>query len=442
MKRLTLIVFTIVFSLVLQAQESFVPINYKSLKKKIEKSNVEITNPKTNIAAKTWLKRGELMQDAFKVDLQQVYDETTGLLFNGMTGLQIRLFYKDPLKESEQAYSGNTYQVMEYERMHYYFLNDGLSMWKRITSVYENPLDEAFNSYVKTIELDKEQKLLSKVKQGLTDLKLQYRHLGINDYYSGSKEKGLASFEKVGQINNLPIFEGVKDTMMVQYSGIVARELGDYKKSIEYYKQLKDLKHDPDIYISIKEDYLHLQDTTNALSILEEGFISYPDTVSIVANLVDLCIKTGQVEKGMSIIDRAIDKSPTNGLFYYWKGRLILKSEDDARIDKALVQYNKAIEMNPNLSYAYFDIGFIYFLIGQDFFARAGSEKDIKTRDLLNKEGNENYNKAMPMLEKSVDMNKDDKNIKRESYDTLKRIYYKLQLMDKYNDANEKLKDL
>jgi len=48
----------------------------------------------------------------------------------------------------------------------------------------------------------------------------------------------------------------------------------------------------------------------------------------------------------------------------------------------------------------------------------------------------------MPMLEKSIDMNKDDKNIKRESYDTLKRIYYKLQLMDKYNDANEKLKDL
>ena len=252
----------------------------------------------------------------------------------------------------------------------------------------------------------------------------------------------MASFEKVGKINDLAIFEGVKDTMMIQYSGIVARELGDYKKAIEYYKQLKELKKDPGIYISIKEDYLQLKDTANALSILEEGFMIFPDTVSVVANLVDLCIKTNLVEKGMGIIDKAIDKNPSNGLFYYWKGRLILKSADDARIDKALVQYNKAIEINPDLSYAYFDIGFIYFLIGQDFFNRAGSEKDTKIRELLNKEGNDNYNKAMPMLEKSIDMNKDDKNIKRESYDTLKRIYYKLQLMDKYNDANEKLKTL
>ena len=165
MKRITLIVFAIICSLVLQAQESFVPINYKALKKKLDKSNIEITNPKANMAAKTWLKRGELMQDAFKIDLQQVYDETTGLLFNGMTGLQIKLFYKEPLKESEQVYIGNTYQVMEYERMHYYFLNDGLSMWKRVATIYENPLDESFNSYVKTIELDKEQKLLPKVKK-------------------------------------------------------------------------------------------------------------------------------------------------------------------------------------------------------------------------------------------------------------------------------------
>jgi tetratricopeptide (TPR) repeat protein len=442
MKRLTLIVFSIFSSLILQAQESVILLNYNALKKKIDKSNVEITDPKASINAKTWLKRGELMQDAFRIDLQQVYDETTGLLYNGMTGLQIKLFYKEPLKESEQVLNNNTFQVLEYERMHYYFLNDGLSMWKRIKTIFDNPLDEAFNSYSKVIELDKEQKLLPKIKKDLTDLKMQFRHLGINDYYSGYKEKGLESFEKVGKINNLSLFEGVKDTLMIQYSGIVARELGDYNKSIDYYKQLKQLRKDPSIYISIKEDYLQLKDTTNALSILEEGFSVFPDTVSIVANLVDLCIKTNLVDKGMTIISKAIDKNPSNGLFYYWKGRLTLKSSGENRIDQALAEYNKAIEINPNLSYAYFDIGFIYFLIGQDFYSRAGAEKDAKIRDLLNKEGNDNYNKAMPMLEKAVDMNKDDKNIKKESFDTLKRIYYKLQLIDKYNDVNEKLKNL
>ena len=434
MKRLSLIIFSIIGSFALQAQETVLLLNYNTLKKKVDKSNVEITNPKANMAAKTWVKRGELMQDVFRVDLQQIYD--------AMDALQLKLFYKEPLKESDITLNGSNCHVLEYERMHYYFINDGLSSWKRIKLACDNPLDEAYNSYVKAIELDNGKKLLPGIKVSLTDLKRQFKQLGINDYYSGSKEKGLESFEKIVKIDNLPLFNGEKDTLMIQYSGIVARELGDYRKAIDYYKQLNQLKKDPNIYLSIKEDYLRLSDTTNALSIMEEGFAAFPDTVAIVANLVDLCIKTNKVDKGMIIVSKAIENNPTNGLFYYWKGRLTLKTSDNDRIDKALAEYNKAIEINPKLSYAYFDIGFIYFLIGQDFFARAGQEKDAKIRDLLNKEGINNYNKAIPMLEKAVEMNPEDKIIKKEAYDTLKRIYYKLQMMDKYNEVNEKIKNL
>jgi tetratricopeptide (TPR) repeat protein len=236
--------------------------------------------------------------------------------------------------------------------------------------------------------------------------------------------------------------KGAKDTVIIQWAGIIARELGDHNLAIKYYNELKELSKDPLIYRQLKDDYMSIGDTVSAAQTLEEAFSIFPDSMEVVINLVDLKLKTNKIEDGISIIDRAISKNPTYGVLYYWKGRLITRNSKENWIDKALETYNKAIELSPDFPYSYFDIGFIHFLVGQEYFTRAGEEKDLSVRDALNKEGITNYNKALPMFTKAVDLSKGDKVILRESYDTMKRIYYKLQMMDKYNEANEKLKTL
>ena len=90
--------------------------------------------------------------------------------------------------------------------------------------------------------------------------------------------------------------------------------------------------------------------------------------------------------------------------------------------------------------YAYYDIGFIYFLQGQDLFTRAGDEKDKKYRESMMQIATEDYQKALPKLEKALELNKTNKEITKETLDTLKRVYYKLQMMDKYDEASRKLK--
>jgi len=435
MKRLSLFILSIFGMLILNAQEStIILLNYSALEKKVNKSNAEIKHPKKSLKYKTWVKRGQIMQDVYSIDLEQIYD--------GMSTQELKLFYKDPVKEVQQEIRRKNYTIYEYPRMHYYFLNDGLSLWKRIKSAYENPLDEALSSYKKAIELDQGGKVEAQIKPNLDRLINQLKQLGINDYYSGNRELALKAFENVLEINRLPVYQGYKDTVMIQYCGIISRESEKYQDAIKYYKELNEIQRSPDNYLLIKEDYCQLSDTASAMKILEEGLSVFPDSVNVFANLIDLCIKTNKIEEGLTIANEAIEKNPSNGYFHYWKGRLLIKSEIEDRIEQALEAYQRAIDANPKLSYAYFDKGFIYFLLGQEYYTRAGEEKDIKTRDFLNQEGQTNYEKSIPLLEKAAELSQSDRSMLVESYETLKRIYYKLQLMDKYNEISEKIKNM
>jgi len=107
-----------------------------------------------------------------------------------------------------------------------------------------------------------------------------------------------------------------------------------------------------------------------------------------------------------------------------------------------LESYNTAVQKSPDLFYAYYDIGFIYFLQGQDLFARAGEEKDKLLREKMVEVGKENYMKSLPNLEKALELNISNKEIKKETLDTIKRVYYKLEMMDKYEAATEQLRNL
>lgn len=417
----------------IKAQEVFVPINYSALEKKIAKSEIEIADPKKNMDPKTWVRRGEAMLSAYEVDLEQIYE--------GMNPTNLTLFYPDPVTGTEEI-NGVNYETYSYERIRFYFDNNALAMWKKTTWAYDKPLAEAYRSFLKASELDQEGKLGEKLTADLTKLNSHLKKFGINCYYAGSKEDALENFELVLLVNKIPVLKGVKDTLLIQYSGIIARELGMYQKSVEHYEELSTIDNEPNTFLLIKEDYLKLQDTVKALSTMERGFQKFPDTLSIVANLVDLYIRTNQIKEGLTTIESALSQNPNKGELYYWKGRLQLNTTEENRIDQALASYAIAVEKSPSLYYAYYDIGFIYFLQGQDLFTRAGEEKDKEYREEMIKVATEHYNKSLPNLEKALELNTSNMDIRKETLDTLKRVYYKLQMNEKYDEASEMLRNL
>lgn len=436
MKRLLII--TVFFSLFtgLLAQESgLVLLNYNTLERKWEKSNEDIEHEKKGINPKTWMDRGELLQDIYNIDLEY--------LSEGTAKTELQLYYKDPLSVSTVQDADQPTEILEYERIKYFMVNDALSRWEKTKMVTDNPLDKAYEAFKKTLELDEKGKYTEDVKEELTQLKTMYKQSGINSYYSNNYKEALHDFEMVLKINEMDMFEGEIDTIMVQYSGIIAREIEDYEKAAEYYTKLTEINFGgPSTFLNVKNDYLAMEDSARAIEIMEKAFDKYPDTLNVVANLVDLYIRTNNIQKGLGKVNQAIDNNPDKGELYYWKGRLLLNTEDEDRIDQALEVYEKAIEKNPTLYYVYYDIGFIYFLQGQDIFNQAGQERDAERRKQINEIATEKYEEAIPMMKKSLELNESNTDIKKETLDILKRIYYKLGMDDAYNEVTNELNNL
>jgi len=438
-KLITLVIIaTALTSMNAQDGTAVVLLNPNAVKKKVDKSDAEIADQKKSAKASTWLKRGDLYQDVFNIGLEQTQE--------GMDTKMLRLFYKDPVSiDKETLEDGSVQETYIYGHMKYVFVDDALQQWERVKPMHENPLGVSIEAYKKTLELDESGKLSDKVKEGLISVKALLKRNGVNDYYSDNYEGALAAFEDVLSINSLDLFAGEFDTVMVQYSGIISREIASktdnkelYQKSIEYYELLAATGFGgPNTYLQIKMDYMHIGDTLGALEIMKEAYTKYPDTVNVIANIADVYTKLNQIDEGLEFMETVIAANPDIAESYYWKGRLLINKEDVESVDKAIETYIKAGELGPDIYYVWYDLGYIYYLQGADFFERSNEETDDGLRGQLIELGKEKYQAAIPVLEKAYKLNNDNTEVKFESLDLLQRIYYKEGMTEQYERVKE-----
>lgn len=409
-----------------------------TVKKKVEKSDSEIQDPKKSVKAATWLKRGDLFQDVFNIGLEQTQE--------GMDSKMLTLFYKQPISiENETMEDGSLHETYIYESMKYLFVDGVLQQWERVNPIVEDPLRVSIDAYKKALELDAAGKLEPKIKEGFIAVKALLKRQGVNSYYSEDYESALGSFEDVLEINQLSLFAGEMDTVMIQYSGIIAREIAGktdnnelYKKAIEYYKQLADADFGgPNTYLQIKLDYMTMGDTLMALEILIEAYAKYPDTVNVIANVADTYIQLKQIDEGIIFMESVIEDNPAIPESYYWLGRMLINKEDVEAIDKAIEAYNKAGEIDPSIYYVWYDLGYIYYLQGADYFDRSNEEQDDAIRAKLIELGKEKYQEAIPTLEKAYELNSENESVKFETLDLLQRIYYKEEMTEQYERVKE-----
>jgi tetratricopeptide (TPR) repeat protein len=438
-KLITLVIIAlVVISVNAQEGTTVVLLNPNAVKKKVDKSDAEITDPKKSAKASTWLKRGELYQDVFNIGLEQTQE--------GMDTKMLTLFYKQPLSiDNKTLEDGTLQETYIYENMKYIFENGVLQQWVRVNPLVEDPLRVAIDAYVKTLELDDDGKLESKVKEGFTSVKALLKRQGVNAYYSEDYEGALGSFEDVLEINELELFAGEVDTVIVQYSGIISREIASktdndelYLKSIEYYKQLAAVGFGgPNTYLQIKMDYINLGDTLSALEILKEAYTKYPDTVNVIANVADIYIQLKQIDEGIVFMEAVIENNPAIPESYYWLGRCLINKEEVESIEKAIEAYSKAAELDPSIYYVWYDMGYIYYLQGADFLDRSNEEQNDATREKLIEMGKEKYQTAIPILEKAYELNEENQTVKFETLDLLQRIYYKEEMTEQYERVKE-----
>ncbi len=141
---------------------------------------------------------------------------------------------------------------------------------------------------------------------------------------------------------------------------------------------------------------------------------------SSLANLVQGMLDNKEYDKANNFIDNAIKADPMNGTLHDSKGFTVELQQD---VDAALPYYIKATEVDPNYANAFFDVGRCLYLQAQKII---DDNPTATNKDLVPKI-KPIYDRAIPFLQKAVDLNTnpDDKKAKN----VLDDILYKFEVM-------------
>jgi tetratricopeptide (TPR) repeat protein len=210
-----------------------------------------------------------------------------------------------------------------------------------------------------------------RLKPELDELKDQFKREGQNQYFFNNYVAALDAFQSILDVNKIAVYDGLIDTIMINYSGIVAREMGRlyledgkmeeskemYKKTIDYYTQLADIGFGGSSgYVQMTRDFYAMGDTLGAIENLKKGLKQYPDSTLLVTVCAQAYYLTKDNEGGLDFIAKRLEQKPTCPAAFYWKGLLITNIDDvsEDTIKLALSLYDTSLmydPTNPSVSY-------------------------------------------------------------------------------------------
>ena len=159
----------------------------------------------------------------------------------------------------------------------------------------------------------------------------------------------------------------------------------------------------------------------------------------------------GQSVEALKNLNIVIQANPINPSLYLARGNTYDKlanpvdaagkfstqpADFEDKIKAAEADYKKAFELKPDFFDALYCLGVLYNNYGVSINKVADKIQDKAKYKIEDARSKEQFSKAMVVLEKALDVNPKDRN----SMMALKQIYARLEMNDKMNDMNERLK--
>lgn len=306
-----------------------------------------------------------------------------------------------------------------------------------------DPLKTALDSYKKAIELDEKGKESNAVKISLTLLVSDFTDQAVKAFNENKYESALASFKSILEIEDMPVMQekdqkAAVDTVIIFNAGLAAYNAEKYDEAVKYYKEAATHGYNgARTYELIASSYINMQDTAQALTTLQEGFEKYPENSAIMVLMINIYLNANKVDDAMKYLNLAIKQDPENASFYFARGSLYDKI---GQPDSAITAYEKAISLKPDYFDAYYNLGAIYYNQGvkQVEIANAIPSNQQDKYEVEKNKADEFFKKAIPYMEKASEVNPED----TYSLESLKTLYYRLKMMDKFDEVNKKLEDL
>ena len=402
-------------------------LNYNVLEKKLEKSDEAINHPKKGINAKTWLSRGELFQD--------INDVNTELLRPEMQVTEVKLYKGEPKEVKTETENGVTREIHVYDRVNLIYENGVLKNWEETEVIHEEPLKMALEAFKKTNELDTDNKLDKNLLQDLERLKKQTESKGIMAFSSKNYAEAYKYFDLCAKTGEVDVFEGAVDTVIYYNAGLAATNAKMYEEAIKYFSLAEKYNYGGDnLYYYLKNVYIENGDSLDAEKTLQRGFKKLGSNL-IVFELINFYINQNKSEEAVEYLKLGLESDPSNKTLYFALGAAYDQLD---RVDEALEAYKKAIELDNTYYDAYYNLGVMYYNKAVELYKQANDATDNAEYDRLRNEADEVLRNAVHPMERASEI--DDSKI--EVWETLKTIYYRLQMEEKRQDAEKKIEEL
>ena len=302
---------------------------------------------------------------------------------------------------------------------------------------------------------DKSLKISTKFEKNIVDYKkFQWQdsfNKGVSFFNKGTKfgtkDSSKVYFEKsIENFQNCTIVEPdtVSSYQNMFYSMINA---GRVESELEVpLLKIIELKSSPEAYVDLSKVYnnqaLNLmnsfQDSKNVddslkamqiynkeIKLLEDAQNKYPDDAKILAQLSNAYVDANKMDVAMKAFEKGIQKDPTNEVYRYNYGVLLLGGNNFA---DAVDQFQKAIDIKPDYASAYYNLGVTFLKWGARLQDKAITED---SGDMTYKE---KFAAAVSPLERYLKDNPEDAQI----WNFLGKVYANLGQTDKSKEAFEK----
>jgi len=297
------------------------------------------------------------------------------------------------------------------------------------------PLLQSFDDYKKAYNMEGSGVLQTSIDANLISMSNQVLNTAIEAYNDNNFDKAYKYFTKTLEIKKMPVFgEGI-DTAIMYNAAIAAQRAGNLEGAIEYYKKSAKYGYgEATTYILLKEAQMKTGDTTAAVETIKEGFEKYPDNKDMLGTLINYyLLQSDNAEEALRYLEVARKQEPENAAYFSAEASIYDKLGNK---EKAVEYYKKAIELNPELFEAQYNLGVIFYNDAVEASNEANEIKDNEEYQKAREEVNKMFEKALPYIEKAHELQPEERSIMT----TLKTLYYRLKMEDKYQEIDAKLK--
>lgn len=404
-------------------------LTFEGVKRNMERSDSDINHDKRKTNPKTWVDRGVTYMDAAEVNTQ--------FLRLGLPVEELKLFMRTPLSTETIETDEGQRELYKYDKVNVYLQDGAVVDWKETDPVHPDPLPEALKSFSKASELDEKGRFEKQITENLSRLNNLFLNKAILTYQEEDYKESYRFFNLAIRLMEMPAMAATPiDTALYYNTGLVASFADMPVEALKFYNKAKDMDYGgANIYVLIKDQYVGQNDSASAERILQEGFSKFPNDNAIVIELINYYITSGKTGDALNYLAIAKDLEPTNASLYFAEGFLYERMEE---LDKAQTSYEKAVEVNPEFFDALYNLGALWYNKAVKELEAANEIMDNRAYNVARDAAMVTLGKAVPFMERAHEVNPKEKT----TLETLRTLYYRLQMTDKLAGIEKKLEEL